>query len=229
MNNTMRWKWYKVFFDLKIEDFHNYIETMEDSIESQKSSLEERFNKESHHITDPEHKQELYEHMFMDEYESLNKHYPQILRKSLFISLYSFMESELKTIAENVEENTSTNIRLVDISYSGTQKYFFYIKNVNNIKIGIDQNTMKKFIKYNSLRNYFVHNDSASIKQKQYNDLKALPFVTFKKFAAVDPSINNENWYNVKCLTEDFNKHYLELISLFFDALFNALSELEDN
>ncbi|WP_339227824.1 hypothetical protein NSQ77_19925 [Oceanobacillus sp. FSL K6-2867] len=212
--------WHRFSFNMQSEHFYNYIETMEGSIESHKNSLEKRFEEQSKDIKDPAIKQEFYEHAFLDDYHDLDKTYTLILRKSLFISLYSFMESELRSIAKNIEKQNLTNKKLADFNDRGIYLYLVYLEKTNKININISKENRKKFKEYNNLRNYFVHNDNNSINQKQYDKLKILPYLAFEKF----PHKDYTN-YQVEALEKDFNPHYLNLISLFFDELFKGIEE----
>lgn len=211
--------WHRFSFDMQLEDFYNYIDTMEGSIESHKSSLEERFENESKHLTEPE-KQEFYEFAFFDEYYNLDKTYSLILRKSLFISLYSFMESELQNIARKIEKQNLTDIKISDISHRGLHQYLFYIETVNKININISINVRNRFLQYNHLRNHFVHNGDDLINQKKYNSLKSLSYINFEEIPRKDYSK-----YQIGALEKDFNPNYLSLVSKFFDELYKGIDE----
>lgn len=212
--------WHRFSFNMQLEDFYNYIDTMEGTIELHKKSLIKRFEEESKEMTDPEIKQEFYEHVFFDDYYNLDNTYTLILRKSLFISLYSFMESELQKIAKRLENKKLSNIKLADISHRGLQQYLFYIESVHNYNINISQDVRKIFINYNNLRNYFVHNDKSPIKQNQYNKIRQLPHINFKE-------LPHDGWsnYYVEMIEQEFNKKYLDLISSFFDEIYRCMED----
>ena len=162
-------------FKLKIHDFSNYIEMMEKSIESHKSSLEKSFEQQSKNITGDEIKQELYEHIFLDDYQALDTTYTLILRKSIFITLYSFLESELFKLAKYVEERSSAKKKLEDVKHNGITKYLFYIETVNDFEINISKDSRDKLINYNKLRNHFVHNYDSLVDHDHIIRLKTCP------------------------------------------------------
>src|SRR5690625_5123729 len=92
-----------ILTQLKITDFFKYIDFMESSIISHKSRLIKTFEEASKSITNPEHRQEYFEIQYLDDYQDLDLSYTLILRKSLFITLYSFLESELLKITKRLE------------------------------------------------------------------------------------------------------------------------------
>lgn len=216
INNNFR----AFHFGIQLQDFYNYIDTMEGSIDSHISSLDSRFEEKSKDITDPKIKEEFYDSYFSNRYYDLDTTYTLILRKSIFFSLYFFMESELQAVAKTIEKKNLTNIKLNDIRHNGFRKYLFYIKTVNNININFSENDINKFHKYNDLRNYFVHNDSTAIDPKKYNNLKTLPSLSFTKY-----SLNEVTKYLIDEIEKDFNKEYLDLISRFFDKLFEGIED----
>ena len=209
-------------FKLKIHDFSNYIEMMEENIESHKSSLEKSFEQQSKNITDDEIKQELYEHIFLDDYQALDTTYTLILRKSIFITLYSFLESELFKLAKYVEERSSAKKKLEDVKHNGIRKYLYYIETVNGIEINISKDSRDKLINYNKLRNHFVHNYDSLVDHDSYNKIKNLPYMNIKLYSYSDKE--KDNMYEIISLDKDFNILYLELISTVVGNVYKALT-----
>lgn len=218
MTNT---NWNEMFTFFQITDYYNYIELMERNIETHKSSVIEQFEEQSKHITDPEEKQDFYEFSFFDDYYVLDKSYTIILRKSLFITLYSFMEAELQKIARKVEKHNLTNIKINDISHRGIHQYHFYLETVHNIEIDIAQNEANRLLSYNTLRNYFVHNDDTLFKKDTYSKINSLQGVSFEEY----PRKNNQTFYSIDSLDIEFNLNYLDLISLYFKELYIGLEK----
>ncbi|MFC0274098.1 hypothetical protein ACFFIX_22375 [Metabacillus herbersteinensis] len=209
--------------NLQIQDFYNYINFMEENIDSHKSSLEEEFEQQAKDFQDEEEKQEFYEHVFFDRYHDLEETYSQILRKSLFLSLYSFLETEFRSIAQKLEKLNLSKIKLSDISHKGLFQYLFYIETVHNIPVNISDDIRKQFLGYNFLRNYFVHNDKAPIKSKQFKSVKGITGVSYLKYP-----LKPEN-HHIESITNDFNKKYLDLINLLFKEIFDSLDKLDIN
>ncbi|WP_100408451.1 hypothetical protein [Bacillus solitudinis] len=204
------------FLELRIQDFYSYLSFMEDHIESHNLTLNNEYDKLSNELDDPNEKQELFEYMFLDRYDDLNNTYALILRKSSFLSLYSFFENELRSTAVKLEMQKINKIKLADLSHKGLYKYLFFIENVLNIELNLSKETRKKFQCFNTLRNYFVHNDGSPIKQKQFNELNLLKGVTFTELKI------NELYY-VDSLSKEFNENYLDLINSFFGILIQSL------
>jgi hypothetical protein len=211
----------KIFLDNSIDDFKDYINFMEENIDLHKYELENNFEIQTKHITDENEKQEIYEYYLMDKYISLDITYTQILRKSLFFALYSFVETQLRSLAIKLEKKSLTNIKLADISHKGIPQYLFYIETVNNINIPISEDLRKQFMGYNLLRNHFVHNDSFPVNAKQYNGIKILDGVNF------DDSPFHERKYYVESIDSNFNKIYLDKIENLFGKLHQVMEKSE--
>lgn len=201
---------------IKLDDYKNYIQFMEENIKTHKKSLADSYEFAIKDIDDPEEQQELYEQVFMDDYEGLDRTYSQILRRSLFLTLYSFIENDLKEIAHKLEKKERTSIKLSDISHRGIRQYLFFIETVSGIQILISEELRQKFLGYNTLRNHIVHNDGSLMNQKQQKSLRPLKEVTFR-----EAYFSNDKYLGE--MSADFNITYLKDIEEFFEALFTAL------
>lgn len=205
---------YELFFTFQLNDYYKYIDIMEDSINSYKQNLLKWFEEESKGV-DEKIKQAIFEFKYLDDYQDLEQIYTFILRKSLFITLHSFMETELQRAATALEDK-EVNVKLSDLKYSGARKYLFYIESVHNIKIDLSTDIRETFIKYTDLRNYFVHNESTDIDLKLHKKIRSLPHITFSKYP-------HNKTYKIEMLEKEFNKAYLDLISDLFKKLFRSL------
>lgn len=211
------------FLGLQIQDFYNYVHFMENNIDSHKKRLEKEFESQSQsqELT-TEERQELFENLFLDPYHDVDSTYTLLLRKSLFLTLYAFVETELRSISVKLENQEESKIKLSDISHRGLFQYLFYIETVHNIPINITEEDREKFIGYNLLRNHFVHNDRSPIKLRQYKGMTKIKGIVF------DTSPIDETKYYVDSLTKEFNEFYLDLISNFFNKLYEGLSTSEN-
>jgi hypothetical protein len=212
------------FFRMSIEDFSNYIDFMEENIEKHKKSAEDEFESQikEMELSNPEDQQEFYENVFFDRYTDIDSTYTQILRKSLFFALYSFVETELRSTAIKLEKKEVTKIKLSDISHSGIRQYLFYIETVHDIDLHLSNDLRKHFIGYNILRNYFIHNDKSPINKKQYHGMNFIQGVSFNQ-----SPIHKDEKYYVETISSKFNKTYLDKIQEFFGNLHQALYERE--
>ncbi|WP_226087471.1 hypothetical protein [Mesobacillus sp. S13] len=210
-----------LFLDMNIQDFQNYIEFMEENILRHKKNIEDEFEEKVKelNLTDPEEQQALFEYLYDDQYHADT--YKQILRKSLFLSLYSFVETQLKSIAIKLEKKELTKIKLNDISHSGIPQYLFFIETVHNIQIDISKDLRKQFLGYNILRNHFVHNDRFPVNKKKYQTVKLI------KGVKIDDSPIHDDKFYIDKITSDFNRIYLEKIQQFFNKLHEALETID--
>lgn len=220
---TEEFYWHKLTTDLQIKDYKNYIDLMEESIEKHKNVMLNQFES---HVEDCGYDeataQEFFEHSYLDDYQTFDWTYNLILRKSLFITLYSFMETELKRLSNFIEVLSLTNIKLNDLNHRGIPRYLFYLEKVNNIEINISPDIRSAFKNYNELRNYFVHSNDSDISTKQYEKLKSLVGVTFCEYRY--PEMKKSE-YKVETLEKPFNISYLDLITYFFEQLYSALDK----
>ncbi|WP_026562486.1 hypothetical protein [Bacillus sp. J37] len=205
--------------NVQIQDFYNYINFMEETITSHKDTLEKEFEHQAKELQNEEERQDFYESVFLDRYHDLDETYTLILRKSLFLSLYSFLETQLGSICSKLESKKLSNIKLDDISHKGILKYIFYIETVHNVPINITDNVRKEFLGYNFLRNYFVHNDKSPIKPPQFKSIKNIKAVSYTIYP-----LKPENHY-IESFGKSFNEKYLDLISLLFKEVFIALEK----
>ncbi|WP_163581130.1 hypothetical protein [Gracilibacillus saliphilus] len=203
---------YEFHFDIEMSNYSNYIEVMEESIKSRKNTIQTIYKEQAKDLDDPQMRQELFEYKFFDDYHDLIETFPFILRKSLFITLYSFMESELSHLAKALENKEASLIKLDDIRHKGIYKYHFYITKVCNINLSVSKKTFDVFLLYNNLRNYFVHNEGSGIKNSKLNSLDGI---------FLDNISQTEDFY-IKSIEKEFNESYLNLINAYFRKVIEA-------
>lgn len=209
----------QLFTQLQIQDFVDYITVMEESIESHKDLLVENYHERTKGFNEQQ-AQELYEAEYFDRYVNLDHTYSFILRKSLFITLYSFLETELKRIAKSIESKKLTNIKINDVRYKGIQGYLFFIEEVNNIHLELHPETRALLKSYNKLRNRFVHDEDDELTEGQYENLKNVDGIMYSHFNYPE----HKPMHFIESLDSCFNDNYIQLISNVLDELYHSLT-----
>ncbi|GEL76308.1 hypothetical protein [Tenuibacillus multivorans] len=201
----------------KIREFYEYIDIMESSIKVNEKKIKNEFEEQSKNLTD-ENADELLQHVFLDPIISYTETFPFILRKSLYLSLYSFVETELSSIAYRLEKKHPKEIKINDLKHKGIRLYIFYIENVQQIQLNLSSKQRENFIQYNTLRNYFAHNEGSKINPQRISQLE---YYEFKKFFPDQEEIH------VSGLKKEFNQEFLGDLQQLFKNIYNAIGEWE--
>ncbi|WP_324068262.1 MAG: hypothetical protein RSE15_10285 [Flavobacterium sp.] len=106
--------------------------------------------------------------------------FPEILWKSIFLSIYFLLENSLDQICKNLRKSNSYNLTLKDISGNGIFRSSLYLKKVCNLKAPFESNTWTEINNFNKIRNVLVHSDGILSKSvtdtikicKKYNQIE---------------------------------------------------------
>ena len=96
----------------------------------------------------------------LKEFNSIDLWYRYMLIHSIFISAYSEFESQMTSIAEMLEKNITSRIKIKDISKTGSdidklRKYLDLVHNLQNADSG--KNIWIQIEKFRGIRNVLVH------------------------------------------------------------------------
>ena len=97
--------------------------------------------------------------MSWDLEELFTSHFPNLQRKSAFLTLYAFLENELEKLAVKLKHELSLPTRLNDIAGKGIQRSFSYMKLIVNLKIDKSDNRWSRISHINRLRNMIIHSE----------------------------------------------------------------------
>ncbi|SKC47136.1 hypothetical protein [Ohtaekwangia koreensis] len=86
-------------------------------------------------------------------------HFPNLQRKSAFLTLYAFLEHELDKLANKLKDEISHPARLEDIAGNGIHRSFSYMQLIVGLKIDKSDNRWNKIYQINKLRNMIIHSD----------------------------------------------------------------------
>lgn len=87
-----------VLVNFKLEEMKSYVEKMEEFLRDEISNFDKRFEEETSGWSN-EDKNE-YGEFLSDDYWTLAETHPNLLRSSMFITIYSFAENELKSLCQ---------------------------------------------------------------------------------------------------------------------------------
>lgn len=144
------------FASLQVEQFSSYSEQLEAYLKRQVSKIEENMDNHINSLKLVEDKVDtsrLFEMHYEDQYHSFNNEFPIILRTSLFLSTYTFLEKTLNKLCKDYEEDN--NVKLKDIRHNGITKSKFYLTNVCNIEF--PDKDWHLILQYNVIRNSLAH------------------------------------------------------------------------
>jgi hypothetical protein len=137
------------FFSFNISNHKEYLVEIEGFLKS------ERMAQRATHIDDLD----LWDEVMDDRLIMLGHFYPDMLRKSLFLALYSLAETELRTICRHVEKRDKLSLSLNDIFARGgfISKIRKYLEKLAFISF---PGTLEwtELENYRKLRNCVVHN-----------------------------------------------------------------------
>jgi len=155
---------------MQLDQFYAYSEQLEAYLKKEIISIEKSFNDQVEALKLVQHveKSQLFEMHYEDQCHSLNNEFPTILRTSLFLSVYTFLEKTLNDLCKDYEKDC--DIKLNDIKHKGITKSKFYLINVCNIDFPtIDWELIQQ---YNIIRNFLAHEGySLSINNPKFQQL----------------------------------------------------------
>ncbi|MEB1806610.1 MAG: hypothetical protein LPK26_04755 [Bacillaceae bacterium] len=203
---------YKRFFiDFSLNDFRDYSKIVEQQF---KDSLQ-KFEKEASELT-PDEQEEYFDHYY-DEWSPFKNDFPKIHRSSLFISIYSFLESALINLCKRSYGKYHLSSTYEDISGNGIERAKIYLTKV--AEIDFPSNTKEwQFIKLcNDIRNCIVHNQSylnsdSKKAEKLENQLKKTPLINVDVSGEIT-------------IEEGFCNLFIDTLESFLNKLFTIVGE----
>ncbi|MFS0763879.1 hypothetical protein [Peribacillus phoenicis] len=154
-------KWVSFFHLTSISKFNDlliYSERIEDFLQTNIKLIETSLDKEiiAMNLTEEEGS-EYFENRYEEDYFNYKNSFPTILRRSLFLHVYSIFEQELIKLCQDIERKKPDSIKLDDLKHSGIIKAQIYLKRVAGISFPDNSNEWIKIKDYNQIRNHFAH------------------------------------------------------------------------
>lgn len=210
---------------IPLGNFTAYINEMEKSfLDKYIANIEDEENDNYEHEKDEEEEEEdshlMQRVMFFtsDRYR-YSIEFPNILRTSVFLSLYSFLENQLVVLCKQIQSRKRISLSVNDLNDSGIEKASKYLKKV----VGIDfpDNTKEwTYIKQcNQLRNCIVHNGGIVNEEnkKLLNAIATIPSVK-AEYNLLEKGIKLEKEFcldfimNIESLWKQLGNEYLSVL-----------------
>ncbi len=135
--------------------------------------------------------------------------YPNIHRKSLVITIYNFLEAQLKELCVIISESINSKIKLKDLHGKGIERIFLYLSKVAELDLSKMGREMPYIKNVNALRNQIVHCDGSLPKEAEHK---------LNKFVSQNSNLSGSPGDNVS-LSSRFIIEFIELLIEFFDKL----------
>jgi len=153
----------------------------------------------------------------LEEYFNKHKHLPQILYKSLIVSIYSIIETTLSELINSTEKIIVKRLKYKHLRNNGNEieNYLNYFNLVHNLDLTSLNDLLIDLKNYADIRNNIVH-FNGNLKEDNNGRKERI-----KKFVKNDNSIEiekNENIYIKDC---DFVFRFLNLTEKFGYEIFN--------
>ncbi|WP_307892580.1 hypothetical protein [Bacillus swezeyi] len=190
------------FISGKLQTFEEYAEYIESSLRSELYKFDEAFREES-----DEDKEEFI-HFHYDEMAQFRDNFPAIMRNSLFISVYSFLEEKIIELCNQPDE---TGIKLDDLQGNGIQRASLFIKKVMKKDFPDDTKEWHFIMNANQIRNCIVHCggdiDKTKSPTKVRNAVNELKNVTESRHSSI-------------VLNEEFCLEFIKVVEKFLRKLY---------
>ncbi|WPL43543.1 hypothetical protein [Priestia megaterium] len=200
---------YLFFVSNELDQFRNYAEYIESSLRKEVKSYVDRAEGLL-----PEEAEEFWE-WHLDEVSPYSQDFPKIMRNSLFVSIYTFLEDK---IVELCVSDKDTLLELSDIKGQGIHQASIYLKKVLRIDFPDNSKEWQYIKKANLIRNCIVHSSGDVSKSrnetKLRNAVQDMPSISIDKMGYIN--LNDE-------LCIDF----IENVDLFLKQLYAAVYKVD--
>ncbi len=154
----------------------------------------------------------------IEEYQNFTETFPDLIRRSLFLTSYSFLEKNLIDICKHTENNSSS-ILLSDLKGSGINQVKTYLQKVLKIEQPLFFQHDSELKLLSNIRNASIHNNGV-IERKIEQTI-----ILIENCKVLYPNINLQEHSKEVLLGSDFNKVFLERSILTFNELISSLHD----
>lgn len=144
--------------------------------------------------------------------------FPSILRTSVFLSLYSFLENQLILLCKQIQSKKRIALSVNDINGNGIEKANKYLKKVVGINFPDEAEEWAYIKNCNQFRNCLVHNGGIVNEEnkKLLKAIEAIPSVT-SNYNLLDKELR---------LEKEFCLNFIKNIDTFWELLKNEYLEV---
>lgn len=203
---------FETWIDINLDNLSEYTVTVEDLLDSKLKNFRSWVEKEASKVTG-EQQEDFYE-FYADDYHQFSRIFPNILRSSLFIMLYSFVENQLVNLCGKFHRQYGYPIKLTDLRGEGIVRAQSYLKKVVKIDFPDQTPSWDDIVSYNRIRNFIIHNGAQLDKSDQAKKVES--------FISTRPSITLDHLRNIQ-FSKDFCPEVINTLRSFFGDLLKAL------
>jgi len=209
----------RLIFNEKIKYITEILEKTKIDFTDNEDELESKFWQE-HNILDQtdlsEADFEFYTEL-LESYKDKHKHLPQILYKSLIVSIYSIIETTLSELVKATEINASKKIKYKHLKNNGNEieNYLNYFKLIYDLDLTKPQDILTELKNYADVRNNIVHYNGNLKGDNEGRKSRITKFVEKIKTLEIE---SNENLFIKDC---KFIFDFLDLTNRFGYNLFD--------
>jgi len=224
-------EWMKTFLDAKFERYETYSAELEYFLSSMVNEVENMMDRRVKQLglKDEEDIQGLFEHQFEEDHYHYSEEFPDIFRKSLFLTVYAKLEDTLVSFCEHFENKYPEEISLNDLRHKGITAHKIYLKKVIKINFPDSTKEWKNLEIFNVIRNHFAHGGDNFITKaedkKIYNAIYQFPNL-------INTDILSKRKQNPETLIkfhldEKFCPEFIQICKRFIEMLNNAVEDFE--
>jgi len=208
-----RLKWFEIMINIDLDNLKEYANTLEDLLEQKERSFSIQIEQEAHTFTEDQ-REEFYE-FHADTHWQIAEVFPDILRKSLFTTCYSYLEDSLNRYGDYLYKHNTYKLTLSDLKHDGIVRAQVYLKKVVGINFPDQTPTWMDIKQYNLIRNFIIHNNG-----KIKGDPNKLEPIM--KFIDDHPSITLKDRERI-VLSKEFSLEFIKTMGVFFSLLTEEL------
>ncbi len=210
---------YKMHTFTELSSFNEYISHSIASINNAQQEFEDEYKKfESKHSNEEDDSGWI--DYWSEEHIKFHEIFPTFFRQSTFISLYSFLETRLQSLCNNLQRTKQYNIKISDLAGENyIEKSKKYLKLVVGLNLD-DLNTQwTKITDYQKIRNCFVHANGNIITDKT----QPLDKQKFYQAAKKNTDLKIESSGEVKIENDAFLTKFIKVIEDYLKALLEKI------
>ncbi|MED3821394.1 hypothetical protein ABE112_29030 [Priestia aryabhattai] len=149
---------------------------------------------------------------FLGDKHTYGVQFPNILRSSLLISIYSFLENQLTRLCKELQVKMKLKVKYSSISGKGIEKAKVYLSDVVQLNFPSGSQEWQKINDYQNIRNCFAHSEGIvkDEDKKLIRSIEKLDNVNVQGDVVIGKSI---------ILSKDFISNFIETIKAFWEMI----------
>jgi hypothetical protein len=199
---------------LHIENLRQYATTIEELLRKKLDKFNAMVDKKASRIP-AEELDDFYDY-HGDTGWQLQEIFPEILRKSLFITTHSFLEHQLNQICKFFSDQQEYKLKISDLRHEGIIRAQVYLKKVVGIDFPDQTPTWSEIKEYNRIRNVFVHSEGKLNDSPKSGEIRAF----IQRKGSIELSEDNTIRLGPTAIIE-----YLNVLEEFFNNLYDVIRQ----